>query len=134
MSPKLPIAAEKLSILESLLQGFAATNSEVHLLLLTSEDGFEVAAHPAKDARTARIAAMSSSIQALSDSLMREVGLARSNSLIVEADAGAIVVIGLHAAKPRMSLSIFTSKQQLLGKLLWAVRSLAANIEAELLR
>jgi predicted regulator of Ras-like GTPase activity (Roadblock/LC7/MglB family) len=134
MPPSLPLAAEKLSILNSLLQNFAAANSEVHLLLLTSEDDFEVAAHPASDSRTARVAAMSSSIQALSDSLMREMGLARSNNLIVEADAGAIVVVGLHAAKPRMTLSIFTSKQQLLGKLLWAVRSLAASIEAELSR
>jgi predicted regulator of Ras-like GTPase activity (Roadblock/LC7/MglB family) len=120
------------SAIKTLLHNFAAANVEAKLLLLTSEDGFELATHPASDARTTRIAAMSSSIQALSDSLSHEVGLTRSNSMIVESEGGAIVVIGLRGVTPRMSLATFTNGKQLLGKLLWAVRELVRNIELEL--
>ena len=115
---------------QSLLRNFAATNAEAKLLLLTSEDGFELIAHPGSSERTTRIAAMSSSIQALSDSLIHEVGLTRSNSLIVESDAGAIVVIGVRGVVPRMSLAVFTNGNQLLGKLLWGARELAKQISA----
>ena len=129
-----PIAPDKAARVHPLLQRFAEENTDTRLLLLTSEDGFEVAAHPSADDRTSRIAAMSSSIQALADSLMKEAGLANANDLIVDADAGSIVVMAVRRVAPRMSLAIFTIKNQTMGTLLWAARALTANIEKEILR
>jgi predicted regulator of Ras-like GTPase activity (Roadblock/LC7/MglB family) len=132
VSSKALLNVQQVLAVRTLLQDFAGANPGAKLLLLTSEDGFELATYPASDARTSRIAAMSSSIQALSDSLSHEVGQMRSNSLIVESDGGVILVVGVRSVTPRMSLAIFSSGEQLLGKLLWATRELARGIGLEL--
>src|SRR5579864_1292321 len=74
-------AAEILDATRRQLAELVAANTEITLAVVTSADGFEVAAHP--DLPMAqRIAAMSSSLQALSEAIVREAGLSRSRSLI----------------------------------------------------
>ena len=114
------------------LEAFATANTGVLLTVLTSSDGFEVAAHPADNATTARIAAMSSSIQALSEALSREAGLSGSRSLMVETETGTVLVIGLTASPLRLSLAVVATSSELLGKLLWASRNLCKTLESSL--
>jgi predicted regulator of Ras-like GTPase activity (Roadblock/LC7/MglB family) len=114
------------------LQSFANSNAGVLLAVLTTSDGFEVAAHPADSATAARIAAMSSSIQALSEALTREAGLATNRSLILETDTGTVVVLGLADTSPKMSLTVVATGSELLGKLLWATRNLCKTLESSL--
>lgn len=114
------------------LEEFANSNAGVLLTVLTSSDGFEVAAHPADSATAARIAAMSSSIQALSEALAREAGLSGNRSLIVETDTGTVLVVGLAEISPRMSLAVVATGTELLGKLLWASRNLCKALESSL--
>ena len=113
------------------LQAFAAANPDVTLAVLTSGDGFEVASHPPGQQMTARIAAMSSSMQALSEALTREAGLADNRSLIIETGGGTVLILGL-ASKPRLSLAIVAKSGELLGKLLWASRNLGKLLESSL--
>ena len=114
------------------LESFAKSNPGVLLTVLTTSDGFEVAAHPVDSATAARIAAMSSSIQALSEALAREAGLSANRSLILETDTGTVVVLGLAETSPKMSLAIVATGTELLGKLLWASRNLAKALENSL--
>ena len=114
------------------LEAFANENAGVLLTVLTSTDGFEVAAHPADSATAARIAAMSSSIQALSEALAREAGLSGYRSLIVETDTGTVLVIGLAESSPRMSLAVVATGSELLGKLLCASKDLCKALESSL--
>jgi predicted regulator of Ras-like GTPase activity (Roadblock/LC7/MglB family) len=116
----------------SQLEAFANSNAGVLLTVLTSSDGFEVAAYPADNATAARIAAMSSSIQALSEALTREAGLSTSRSLILETDTGTVVVVGLAETSPKMSLAVVATGSELLGKLLWATRNLCKALESSL--
>jgi predicted regulator of Ras-like GTPase activity (Roadblock/LC7/MglB family) len=114
------------------LESFANANTGVLLTVLTTSDGFEVAAHPADSATAARIAAMSSSIQALSEALAREAGLSANRSLILETDTGTVVVVGLAETSPKMSLAVVATGTELLGKLLWATRNLCKALESSL--
>jgi uncharacterized protein len=114
------------------LEAFAKANTAVLLTVLTTSDGFEVAAHPADSATAARIAAMSSSIQALSEALAREAGLSANRSLILETDTGTVMVVGLAETSPRMSLAVVATGGELLGKLLWATRNLCKVLESSL--
>jgi predicted regulator of Ras-like GTPase activity (Roadblock/LC7/MglB family) len=114
------------------LESFANANTGVLLTVLTTSDGFEVAAHPADSATAARIAAMSSSIQALSEALAREAGLSANRSLILETDTGTVVVVGLAETSPKMSLAVVATGSELLGKLLWATRNLCKSLESSL--
>jgi len=115
----------------ALLQNFAAANPDVTLAVLTSGDGFEVASHPPGQAMTPRIAAMSSSMQALSEALTREAGLVDNRNLIIETGGGTVLILGL-ATTPRLSLAIVAKSGELLGKLLWASRNLCAKLEGSL--
>ena len=111
---------------------FAVANPNVLLSVLTSDDGFEIASHPADRAMTARIAAMSSSMQALSEALTREAGLSKSRSLIIETDTGTVLVFGLAGTSPQASLAVVATDSELLGKLLWASRNLCKMLETSL--
>jgi len=114
------------------LEAFANANAGVLLSVLTSSDGFEVAVHPADSATAARVAAMSSSIQALSEALAREAGLSGSRSIIVESDTGTVLVFGLPQTSPPMSLAVVATGKELLGKLLWAAKNLCKALESSL--
>jgi predicted regulator of Ras-like GTPase activity (Roadblock/LC7/MglB family) len=116
---------------EQHLRTFATANPDVTLVVLTSSDGFEVASYPPGQPASARIAAMSSSMQALSEALTREAGLADQRNLIVETGTGTVMILGL-ASTPPLSLAIVAKSGELLGKLLWASRNLGAKLESSL--
>ena len=116
------------------LEQFAAANTDVRLIVLTTNDGFEVASCPAQNPAAARIAAMSSSMQALSNAMAQEAGLQESRSLIVETQTGTVLVLGLTNTSPGVSLAVVASSNELLGKLLWATRNLCKTLETSLRR
>lgn len=113
------------------LQAFAAANPDVTLAVITSGDGFEVASHPPNQPMSARIAAMTSSMQALSEALTREAGLVDNRNLIIETGSGTVMIIGVQST-PRLSLAIVAKSGELLGKLLWASRNLCTKLEGSL--
>lgn len=113
------------------LEIFTNANPGVTLTVLTSSDGFEVAAYPERSI-TARIAAMSSSMQALSEALTREAGLSKASSLIIETDTGTVLVLGLAGHLSQMSLAVLATGGELLGKLLWSSRNLCKTLEKSL--
>ena len=113
------------------LTEFVTANTEVKLAVVTSGDGFEVAAHPPLP-MAQRIAAMSSSLQALSEAIAKEAGLDRSRNLIIESDGGTIVVLGIPNTTPRLSLAVIASGNEILGRLLWAARTCCTALEQRL--
>jgi predicted regulator of Ras-like GTPase activity (Roadblock/LC7/MglB family) len=116
-----------LQIVQGQLAEFAAANPGVTLAVLTSGDGFEIAAHPRLPIGQ-RIAAMSSSLQALSEAILREAGLGRSRNLIIESDGGTVVVLAIPDTSPRLSLAVVASGNEILGRLLWTTRSCCAAL------
>src|SRR6187402_18083 len=113
------------------LAEFVAANPDVTLAVVTSSDGFEVAAHPPQPIAQ-RIAAMSSSLHALSEAIAREAGRGRTRNLIVETDNGTILVQGIPNITPRMSLAVVASGSEVLGRLLWATRNCCVALESSL--
>jgi uncharacterized protein len=113
------------------LTEFVAANPDITLAVVTSSDGFEFATHPPA-AVAQRIAAMSSSLQALSEAIAREAGRGRSRNLIIETDDGTILVLGIPNTTPRMSLAVVASGSEILGRLLWATRNCCVALENDL--
>jgi predicted regulator of Ras-like GTPase activity (Roadblock/LC7/MglB family) len=114
------------------LKELVDANPQVVLSVLTSGDGFELAAHPSRQPHTQRVAAMSSSLQALSEAIVREAGLTNSRSLIIESETGTILVLGLANITPRVSLAVVAAGNELLGRLLWAARNCCHSLERSL--
>jgi predicted regulator of Ras-like GTPase activity (Roadblock/LC7/MglB family) len=113
------------------LEALGAANRGISLAVLTSEDGFEIAAYRAATI-SGRIAAMSSSLQALSEAITREAGLAGTRGLVIEAETGTIVVLGIASTAPRLSLAVVASNDETLGTLLWAARNCCKSLEQAL--
>jgi predicted regulator of Ras-like GTPase activity (Roadblock/LC7/MglB family) len=109
------------------LEIFVAENASVSYAVLTTADGFEVAAYPPKPV-TQKLAAMSSSLQALSEAISREAGLANSRNLVIETDTGNIAVMAVPELQPRMSLAVVSNNSETLGRLLWAARNFCASL------
>jgi len=114
------------------LERLVASNPTIRLAVLTTSDGHEIAAYPERPLVTQRVAAMSSSLQALSDAIVREASLGIGRNLIIESDAGLIVILGLTGFAPRASLAVLASGTGILGHLLWAARDCCKSLERAL--
>lgn len=112
------------------LQQFGASTPGVTYALLTSADGFEVAAFKADgvNAAASKVAAMTSSITALADAMARETGLDRARNLIIESEGGSVLLLGLRETRPPLSLAVVADRQAILGHLLWTARNVASAI------
>lgn len=119
-------------VLRRQLESFVSGTPGVVLAVLTSGDGFEVAAHPPGLPAVQRLAAMSSSLQALSEAMVQEAGLVRIRNLIIESDSGTAIVLGVGKVTPRLSLTAVASGDEILGRLLWAARECCAALEQRL--
>ena len=116
-----------------LLEAFAHATPSVALAVLTSADGFEIAAHPRGLSTAQRLAAMSSSLQALSEAMAGEAGLEGVRNLVIESDGGTLIVLGVGKVTPRLSLTVVAKGDETLGRLLWASRECCAFLERRLL-
>ena len=114
------------------LESFVSGTPGTTLAVLTSGDGFEITAHPRGLAKVQRLAAMSSSLQALSEAMVQEAGLVRIRNLIIESDGGTVIVLGIGAVTPRLSLTVVAAGDEILGRLLWASRECCAALERRL--
>lgn len=116
-----------------LLETFVCQTPGATFAVLTSADGFEIAAHPRHLSVTQRLAAMSSSLQALSEAMVSEAGLAGIRNLIMESSLGTVIVLGIGKVTPRLSLTVVARGEEILGRLLWATRECCSALEQRLL-
>jgi predicted regulator of Ras-like GTPase activity (Roadblock/LC7/MglB family) len=116
-----------------LLEAFAHSTPGVTLAVLTSADGFEIAAHPRGLPMAQRLAAMSSSLQALSEAMVGEAGLEGIRNLVIESNGGTVIVLGVGKLTPRLSLTVVAQGEETLGHLLWASRECCEYLERRLM-
>jgi predicted regulator of Ras-like GTPase activity (Roadblock/LC7/MglB family) len=124
------VSTESVGVAQLHLEELVSANVSIKLAVLTSGDGMEIAAHPKRQVGlTQRIAAMSSALQALAAALAKESGITGSRSVIIESEAGAILVLGVASPGLSASLSIIASTGASLGHLLWAARTWCTALE-----
>ena len=85
---------------------------------LATDDGFEITqVVSGKNAEPARLAAMCSSMIALSHALVQESDLGDSENLLIEAKKGKILLLTI-ASQPRLSLTVIARPSATLGQVL----------------
>ncbi|HEY4370765.1 MAG TPA: roadblock/LC7 domain-containing protein [Burkholderiales bacterium] len=104
--------------------------SEARAVVVATEDGFELAFATREELEAARIAAMTSSIAAICDSVSREAGLGHTKSFVVEASDGFMVMRGVQNGQVRLVLSTLTRNGALLGMVMNAVGESARALSA----
>ena len=131
-----PFRLEQTAILAAQTQLTALQQScqEITFAVLLSEDGFEVAALDMDHARTSRLAAMGSSLAAISSAIALEAGISACRRLIVESDEGVVAVMKVPDCKPPMILAVVCSDPTKLGQLIWSARQCCAELSKVLIQ
>lgn len=103
--------------------------SEVEFTMLCSTDGFELSSASKKHIENAgKLAAVSSSILAMVQAFMGEMNLEGCQSLTLDANNGKVVLTAIPNAKYPMVLVVLTSKNVLLGQLLYSIKKIVEAI------
>jgi uncharacterized protein len=110
------------------LETFSQTTPGVVSAVLLSVDGFEVAAVQVGKGGAARLAAMGSSLSAISSAIAREAGIVDCNRMVIEADSGTVVVMNIHESRPPLSLAVIANGSAVLGQLLWSAKNCCAAV------
>lgn len=103
-----------------LLTGLQQDTHGVLSVTLASADGLTVASTLTDAHEAARLAAMSGSISALASALARETDHGAPERLILESSQGLILTMNVASTNGDMVLTVVTSREALLGKLLWS--------------
>lgn len=97
--------------------------------VVSTEDGFEVAAHAQGQGVTARLSAMASSMAALGVIAGQENQLGDCSSVMVEAAGGFIVMLHARRRDLTLVLSVVASREAILGQVLYVSRQAIKELE-----
>ncbi|MBL8263447.1 MAG: roadblock/LC7 domain-containing protein [Xanthomonadaceae bacterium] len=97
-------------------------------VLVCSVDGFEVASRLRPPLTAERMSAMTSSQLALGEALCNETGSGTCLNVVIEAEAGRLLMLSVPARRRRMLLTVLCEQNSVLGSVLWAARACAQDI------
>jgi len=121
--PQLNIAAE--SAIQKLIDNVRG----IKAVVISTEDGFEIAAWVENTAQVSRLAAMASSMAALGAIAGEESQLGTCDNIIIEAPNGYLVMMQARHQKSILIISIITNKDAVMGQVLYFSRQVCKSLE-----
>lgn len=101
---------------------------EIGGALVSSVDGFEVAARLPPSLSPATLSAMTSSQVALGQAICAETGIGASLDVVIEADRGRVLMLDIPNRRRKLLLTVLCRDDVALGGVLWPVRRCAQEI------
>lgn len=101
----------------------------VRAVVVSTEDGFEVAARVENTAQIARLSAMASSLAALGALAGEESRLGACDSLVMEAAEGYIAILQVRRADVSLIMSVVTGRDAVVGQVLYFSKQAARALE-----
>lgn len=105
---------------------------EVTGTLLSTMDGFEVAASVGEQIAPKKMAAMTSSLLALAEAVSRESSVGKCRDLVIESSAGLVLMMDVPSTTHRSVLTVLCTEAAVLGRIRWAARNAREAIAQEL--
>jgi uncharacterized protein len=102
----------------------------IKAVVISTEDGFEVAARVENTAQIARLSAMASSLAALGAMAGEESQLGVCHSLVMEAADGHIAILPVRRADVSLIVSVVTGRDAVVGQVLYYSKKAAAALQA----
>jgi uncharacterized protein len=100
--------------------------------LLSTVDGFEVAASVGAQVSAKKLAAMTSSLLALAQAVSQECSVGQCRDLVIEASTGLVLLMDVPSAQHKSVLTVLCSEAAMLGRFRWAARSARESIASAL--
>jgi len=97
-------------------QGVAGT-------LLSTVDGFEVAASVGERVSPNKLAAMASSLLALAEAVSREGAVGQCRDLVIESSAGLVLLMDVPSTTQKAVLTVLCTEAAVFGRIRWAARN-----------
>lgn len=99
-------------------------------VVISTADGFDVAAKARDPAQVSRMAAMASSMSAIGQVVGQESMLGAHRSITLDAEHGFVVMIEVRRDDVPLIMSIVTTRGALLGQILYGANQAAAALAA----
>lgn len=100
---------------------------------IVTGDGFEVASVMREHVSAEKLAAMVSSLLALSEAVTSEMGMKRCQYVIVDTESGALVTLRIPASSQDLLMCVLCGDGVTLGSVLYAARESARSLARRLL-
>jgi predicted regulator of Ras-like GTPase activity (Roadblock/LC7/MglB family) len=108
--------------------GLLARIDRARAVVVSSEDGFRVACATRETMDTTRLAAITSSMTAIGETVSRETGLGTVRCLMVEADDGYLVMRATRHASVGLVVAALVAHDALLGLVIHGVAEAAREL------
>lgn len=97
-------------------------------VVIATADGFDVASAIKDDIDPSRIAAMASSISAISDVVSHEARLGRGTSVIINTESGFAVLHSVHRPDETLVINVIADETAVLGQVTYFVARFARTL------
>ena len=124
--------AAEAAVCQRHVDSLVATHTGIRGAVIATTDGFEIAAHVDSSVSVAKLAAMVSSLSALSEAVSRESKIGSSRDLMIDAESGRLLLVDASTGARKRVLAVLCDTRETLGQALWAVRSCREAILREL--
>lgn len=112
---------------ERLIRALVESHAELTGALVSTVDGFEIAAVLPASLSAPKLAAMTSSLVALGESVSIEAGAGGCINVVIESQHGRLMMLDIHGDS-RNLLTVISDNSSTLGHVLWAVRECAREL------
>lgn len=109
------------------LDALRALEPRITGALITTVDGFDIAANLPPRLSIPKLAAMTSSLLALGDVVSAESGLSACINVVIEGAAGRILLMDIPNQRRKLLLTVLCGNEVTLGSVLWAVKQIVAD-------
>lgn len=123
IDPQLNTAAE--AAIQKLMENVRG----IKAVVISTEDGFEIAAWVENTAQVSRLAAMASSMAALGAIAGEESQLGTCDNIMIEAPRGYLIMMQTTHSAINLIISIITDKDAVIGQVLYFSRQVCKMLE-----
>ena len=127
-----PLGKTETAVAQKELENFQENTKGVTSAVLLRTDGFEVASLQVNKDSASRLAAMGSSLAAISSAIAKEAGISECRRLIVESEEGVVAVMTVPDSSPPLVLAVVANDASRLGQLLWGAKHCCAALSKKL--
>lgn len=114
------------------LQGLVRDTAGIESAAVVTGDGFELAAVLRDGLAGNKLAAMTSSLLALSEAVVEELKMRGCRNVIIEGEAGIVVMMRVPADGLDLLMSVLCRADAVLGSVLYATRICATRLATQL--
>ncbi|MFZ6722798.1 hypothetical protein [Undibacterium sp. Ji49W] len=120
------------SLIESAKKAVDSVHSQVKgvkAVVISTEDGFEVASRVESTALVTRLSAMSSSLASLGALAGEESNLGSCENLIIEAKFGMLLIFQIQREQGSLIMSVVAGRDAIVGQVLYFAKQAARNLQ-----